>query len=1170
MRFHDGTIRLTASDLSNFLACRHLTRLDMLKSQDRLRPSAEFDAGFQKLIQRGEDHEQHVLEGFCESGWSVAEISTDASMSDAEKARATREALDSGVDVVYQGVLLVDTGETALFGRPDFLVRAERLTSETDGDDHSPGYEIVDAKLARSAKARAVLQCVFYSHLLAQLQGTSPRRLHLVLGNGEFASFRLTDFAAYERRIRSYLEDFVGEEAGEYPAVEPYPEPVEHCAICRWRATCAKKRREDDDLSLVAGMPTTQRIALKEVGVHGRRQFAELAALPEIKRATADSLLRSQLQARLQVESEDKREIRYQLLDPDRDEEGELVPNRGLLALPEPSEGDLFFDIEGARYYSEDDKEFGLQYLFGMVDTADRDADGRPRYTQIWSFDRNGEKRAFEELIDFITARRAVHASLHVYHYNHYEPTSLDHLSELHETREEAVGRLMGRFATHEDEVDDFFRLGVFVDLYRVVRQGLRAGVESYSIKRLEELIGFERAVDLEDATEHLIAFESALDDGMAAEEVETRHVVAGYNEDDCRATLALRDWLESRRPELEAMVGEESLPRPVAQAETDSKVDADVVRLKELLVAGVQDDPADQSREEVARVLLADLLEWHRREAKPAWWRYFRLRTLSSDELIDEPDAIGGLTGGEIVGKVKRSIVRRFEFPPQEHGFDAGDAAEDPVSGKTWTVIEVDEEEGTIDLKIGKVDAPLPTAIVEGGPVNTKTLEARLRDLAEHVAHSGFSPPTAATALLLRLGPGGDDAEDAPLRHEDEGAADAAQRLIIGLRDSYLAIQGPPGSGKTFTAAGAILALVAEGRTVGVTAPSHAVICNVLNKVVEQAALQGRTVRIGQKSDADERFLHPAAGESLDYEQLKGRVEKGELDIVAGTAWLWAREEFAQSVDVLVVDEAGQFSLANVLSISGSASNLVLLGDPQQLAQPSQGAHPLGAEVSALGYVLGEQDTMPDNAGIFLDRTYRMHPDLCRYTSEVFYDDRLEGVVGLQNQRIDGSWWTLPATGLSFVEVTHEGNANASPEEASEVVRLVQELIGGAIWTDRFEFDRPVAHADVLIVTPFNAQVREIDSALTRAGISGVRVGTVDKFQGQESPVAVYSMASSSSADAPRGLEFLFDPHRLNVATSRARAVAVLVASPDLLRVFCKTPRQMVLANALCRASEM
>ena len=254
--------------------------------------------------------------------------------------------------------------------------------------------------------------------------------------------------------------------------------------------------------------------------------------------------------------TEDEGRIRYEILDPERDVAGALQVNRGLLALPEPASGDLFFDIEGARYYSEDGQEFGLQYLFGVVDTADTDAHGRPRYTQIWAFDRPGEKRAFEELVDFITERRRRHPGLHVYHYNHYEPTSVDHLTELHGTRQEAVGRLMGRFATREDEVDDLFRRGVFVDLYRVVRQGVRAGVESYSIKRLEPLVGYTRQMDLRQATENLISFDAALEDQTARDAGETKRVVAAYNEDDCRATLALRDWLEQRRADLAGRAG--------------------------------------------------------------------------------------------------------------------------------------------------------------------------------------------------------------------------------------------------------------------------------------------------------------------------------------------------------------------------------------------------------------------------------------------------------------------------------------------------------------------------------------------------------------------------------------------------------------------------------------
>ncbi len=1170
MKIIEGRLRLSASDVANFLACQHLTRLDLRQAQGELRPPAAFDIGFQVLVERGEAHEQDVLEEFRAQRRQVVDVADGQGA-----AEATAEAIRAGAEVIYQGVLTREPAgdEPALLGRPDFLVRADLLAAP-DGEPRPEGthYEVIDAKLARSAKARAVAQTTFYSHLLGGVQGVTPRWMHLALGGGALAPLRVSDYAAYERQTRRMLRAFIAADPGDNPPSDPYPDPVAHCAICRWNEFCAGRRRSDDDLSLIAGITKGQRRALKAAGVPTMRGFAGLAEPPAVPGASRESLRRAQLQARLQVASEEEGHVRYEILDPERNAAATPVANRGLLALPKPSAGDLFFDIEGARYYSEDGREFGLQYLFGIVDTADTGPDGAPRYTQIWSFDRAGEKRAFEKLIDFITERRARNPRLHVYHYNHYEPTEVDHLTELHETRQEAVGRLMGRFATREDDVDDLFRLSVFVDLYRVVRQGVRAGVESYSLKRLEPLCGYARQVELPEATANLIAFEAALDDGTAHDARDRQRVVAGYNEDDCRATLALRDWLEERRAELSGRLGE-PMPRPLFAEEAHAREDPEVTRIRAALLASVPADPAARTGADRAKALLADLLDWHRREAKPLWWRYFYVRGLSASELIGEPDALGGLTGGAVVGYVNRSVVRRFSFPPQDHRFSAGTPAYDPATNKAWSVRAVDDASGTIDLKIGSgYSGPLPTALVQAGPIDTRNQRDRLRELGDRALHHGLTGTDPATALLRRLRPA--VGSGLALRGEGETATAAAVRLAAALNGSYLPVQGPPGTGKTYTAAEQILELISGGRTVGITGPSHAVIHNLIGTVTEHASeARGRekqsysAPRIAQRADKDNPFLHLAAT-SMTYDRLARALRDGDLDVAAGTVWTWAREQFQRSVDTLVVDEAGQMSLADVLAVAGAARNLVLVGDPQQLAQPSQGAHPPGAGVSALEHILDGRATMPPGAGLLIDQTWRMHPELCRYTSAVFYDGKLTWAGGLERQEILGDQ-PPRGSGLRVVEVPHEGNTNASPEEASQVALLVRDLLGRE-WSDARGERLPLTAGQILVITPYNAQIRAIEDALAEAGCGArLRIGTVDKFQGREAPVTIYSMATSSADQAPRGLEFLYDPHRLNVATSRARAMTIIVASPDLVRVSCTTPRQMSLANALCLAWE-
>ncbi|OBK77575.1 TM0106 family RecB-like putative nuclease [Mycobacterium sp. 1274761.0] len=1158
MRIVDGQLRIAASDAANFIACRHLTRLDLAVAHELVRAPSVDDLGAKALEERGLEHERQILEGFHAQGWAIHDPRT-GERDRMREADATAAAMRRGEDVIYQGTLLVDDR----LGLPDFLIRADLLGSSMGSD---PAYEVVDAKLARSAKARAVLQTTFYSELAGEVQGQMPEHMHLALGSQDLLRLRVADYAAYTRQVRRLFGTFAAGDA-QFPPTDTYPEPVEHCAVCRWHSTCQRQRRDDDDLSLIAGITARQRKALKLAGIATRRAFAALEEVPSLERVSRQSMIRVHAQALLQVEGEDAKRLLWEFVEPERGVDGALAPNRGLTALPPPSAGDLFFDIEGARYYSEDGKEFGLQYLFGIVDTAERDEYDTPRYHAFWSFDRSDEKRAFEEIVDFIVERRERHPDLHVYHYNHYEPTALDHLAELHETRENIIGRLMGRFATREDDVDHLLRSRVFIDLYRVIRQGIRASVESYSLKRMEALFGFERQIELQDVNERMLEFEIALDDHAAAADRDGQALIQGYNEDDCRATLGLRDWLEERRIDLATALDEE-IPRPEVSEEEELRRDPEMEALRDALLADIPEQ--DRTAQQEARALMADLLEWHKRDAKPAWWRFFHLQDLTDEELLAEPDAMAGLMLEGIIGEVKRSDIVRYRFPSQEHPFRQSDRALDPRADNEWPIHEVDDAAGTVDLRRGKGNtSPHPTVLVEPAPIGTNSHRARLRDLATEIVVLGQGdwPTGPDFDLLLRRPPRVRNARGGNLRLPGEEAVDAGRRLAVAIDNSHLPIQGPPGSGKTYTAAKQVCDLIAAGRKVGVTANSHAVIRNLLNEIAEQNEL-GRPLLIAQKPDSGGTFVSPYATTYKNASQMLVAVQSGEAEVIGGTTWLWTREDFRDSVDVLVVDEAGQMSLANVLAAAHAAPNLILLGDPQQLGQPSGGSHPPDAGVSALERILGDTVTMPENRGLFIEHTRRMHPAVCEFISEVFYDNRLESLDDLRNQTIVGED-RLSGTGLRVVDAFHEGNDNSSPEEAQVVAELVSELRTRQ-WRNAAGVPTVIGLDGILIVTPFNAQVREIEAALEGRSITGARVGTVDKFQGQQAPVVIYSMASSTAEDAPRGMEFLYDLRRLNVATSRARCMAILVSSPELVRVFCRTPRQIVLANALCRFREM
>ena len=1161
MQIVDGNLVYSATDLVGFLECGHLTSLERAAVSGHLERPVREDPVLDRITQRGQLHEERFLEALEADGVEVVRFDQDPGLPFgqrlAEGRDLTLDAMRAGADVIYQAVLF----DGKRLGSADFLMRIPQPSGLGDWS-----YEVWDTKLARHAKASAVLQLCMYSELLSEIQGRAPAQMHLALGGvqRETVSFRFADYAAYHRLVAREFEATLNGTPVYPPATAP--EPVEHCAVCRWSGECSAWWRAQDDLSLVANLRSRQRHALHDVGVTTRSRLAEpLETMDRRPEGVGrEALERVHAQARIQVEGEQAGEMLSERLVPPRDRDGALISNHGLLMLPEPSEGDLFFDIEGDPFFSSDEVD-GIEYLFGVIEPGRTDESGVPAFHAFWSTEggtvtTGGERRAFEGFIDLVMERLAIDPNLHIYHYAPYEPT--------------AVKRLAGRHGTREEDVDRLLRGGVFVDLHRAVRQGIRASVESYSIKRLEPLYGFAREVDLRDAGSSIVEFETWLELGQDEGREELLKKIEEYNRDDCVSTMHLRDWLEGQRDKLEDELGPE-LPRPsVTQPEEteDTEAQKAVNALVDALTSGLPESIEEMDDIERGRWLLAQLLNWHRREAKSFWWRYFYLANeLTDEERFEESDALAMLTHQESwpdPAPRARSTIHRFRFPPQEHAIRVDSQPHDPETRRpVGTVFFLDDDQGMIDIRLGN-GRPVPTATslvpfdFFGPGSKPKSLQRLARWVLDHGMES-HGEYREARDLLGRQSPRFVGSEEQGLLAPGETTEAAARRIASSLDESYLAIQGPPGSGKSTVGAQMIVDLVEQGKRIGVTANSHKVIGELLAKAAEAAEKRRVRVRIGQRASGE-----PTFGDAMllkDNPAALDALEGGSVDVVGGTTWLWAREEMTGTVDVLFIDEAGQMSLADALAASPCAASLVLLGDPQQLDQPLQGTHPPGAERSVLAHLLDGERVMPDGLGLFLDGSWRLHPEISAYTSEVFYEGRLHSHRGRELLDLSGVS-PLSGTGIRFLPVSHTGQSSESPEEAGQVARIIQGLLGSdPTYTDAEGAVHELTGSDVLVITPYNAQVRAITEALP-----GFRIGTVDKFQGQEAPISIYSMATSSSEEAPHGMEFLYSLNRLNVATSRARCLAVVVASPELLRVRCRTPHQMRLANAVARLVEM
>ena len=1014
----------------------------------------------------------------------------------------TVAALHKGVDVIYQGALQ----GPAWKGYVDFLERIE-----TPSDLGSYSYEVVDTKLKRVPDPKHILQLVVYSDLLAQVQGRQPEYGHLQLGLGDRSSHRLSEYANYVRQLQGQLVQFWENSEGTTPRRCP------ECELCKWRQRCTNQWIEEDSLYMVAGIRKQQIMRLEHAGIRTMEGLAALQDQDRIDRIAPKTLQNLRIQAQLQAARRSGGEPTT-LLRPH-------IKGKGFDLLPEPDPGDLFYDIEGDPHYRENGEE-RLEYLHGIWYQGN--------FKSIWAHNHSEERQALLDLFAFFQKQIEDFPNAHIYHYAPYEMT--------------ALRRLTTKYSFGEEILDGWQREKRFVDLYAVVRGSIFASEENYSLKSLETFYMENRTGSVTTASGSIIAYHNwrmkvDTDDPSATENLKELEY---YNQVDCESTEKLRDWLIPLRSPLV-----ESEPAQLGEALTDHSR-----RRAQDNETFKQKVHQSQLSSRLQKTMI-DLGLFHYREMKPQAWAVFDASRKSFEEIVENTDCLAGL---QAIGKpypVKRSVEREYSFPVQFTRLAAEKSAcilrEDGTIATVY-ISKLSHRNHRISLIAGHSTAKNlqdRLDLLPSMPIPTAVIEYAIRSLIGKIC--SFSAPPAAIDILERNPP--NLKVPSVLQQKGTSTIDRMKQAVQGMKSTVLTVQGPPGTGKTFVAARAILSLVEKGHRIAVSSNSHEAIRNVLIGCVNAAKDQASPNIVHKESAQSAKGTYPG----IKTTKTNKDPDIFHADIVGGTAWLFCRPEMEDRFDYLFVDEAGQVSLANLLGMSMCAKNIVLIGDPCQLPQVIQASHPAPANLSCLEWILGSNKLVKPGRGIFLSETWRMHPKLCHYNSSQFYEGRLLANPDTKHQAIQAS--PLPEAGAYLIPVSHREPRMQQCEEEGKAIRaVIMQLLDGS-WRDRHKRIKPIEFCDIIVVAPFNAQVNMLREFLPEE----IRVGTVDKFQGQEAAISLISMTSTSADESPRGMDFLLSRERINVAISRAKVLSLLFASPRLLTSTCKTTDQIRLVNALC-----
>jgi uncharacterized protein len=1093
----------------------------------------------------------------------------------------TIELMQSGVPIIYQGGLTRTIGSLQFSGKPDFLVRSDyqltfsekKLTAVKNTDSvGNTGYTVWDAKYSSKTKPAYLLQVAIYIDALDQLGFKAEGMKHgTVLGKRTIDAFEEIEIVPAMKLARAELMDqvdaaLIAQDSGDLSAFEHdslswHCPAKDNCAICEYPDLCKEDRRKTDDLVQVAGITQAQIAKLDSTGIKTMAKLAEAKAEQIPARMVETSFLKLNRQSQLQVKSLETNLPQSLLL---QDPELQFLPPR--------SKNDIFFDMEGFPYFIEGD---GLEYLFGNTNWNDD-------FIEFWAHDRQQEKQAFIEFVQWAVSQMQADPRAHIYHYASYENSALTRLSV--------------RFGVMENEVRWLQVNGKLVDLYNYVRNSLVVGEESYSIKYLERHFGFVRKSETKNANASIEDYETwreleriSKDETLpevnqkeakaAAEEIYKN--LRAYNIEDVQSTRALYEWLEAQPGACERF-GEdrenslaEDLEGAAASDGQVSKSQKDLERMQAKtaeLFSKVADWEFGLDHEADQKVLvwlaLTHSILFYKREEVMFWTDLF-IRLQADDAALEDDRKASALLNVTEISRTSRvnkmgstvDVVTYSAEIPLEDLYEPG-AGDKVVLRYEIGGRRQKRDFGTIlswnnsaivftrESLNGLSQIP-PNAVFEFKRYHTDSKQSTLESLANEITEAWGdprnTPPTtrAILDLLMRRAPRLKN--NAPLPEADPN--DYLPAVISAaeqLDNSTLCIQGPPGSGKTYLASRTVAHLVRRGYKVAVVANSHSAVENLLEACME--AGMPKHLVLKAKQDGSEK--ENSWTEFKDAKALvKGRAEVQEPGyVVGGTSFTFCNAGIqSERFDYLFIDEAAQFSLVDAMANSAIADNLILLGDPQQLAQVVMAVHPGGVSNSALGHYMGNHSILPSHMGYFVEVTRRLHPAINKPVSWLSYEGKLRPHEVTENHIVDGL-----TPGITQIEVEHYSNVSRSDEE----VKVVRDLVS--------DLSTKVPLKEILIVAAYNAQVDAIRAALEADGFAEVMVGTVDKFQGREGLIVIFSFAASSAADAPRGLEFLLERNRLNVAISRAKGHCYLVHSKGLLKSRFKSVEELKCVSRL------